>query len=170
MKNITAVAGCIALFLIGTTCAFAQGPGYGPGPARAGYEGGIRLTPEQRTKFQELRRIFNEETAQVRGAMFTKRLELRSLWANPKSDPKAILEKERELRSLQDQMRDKAVQMRLEARGILTPEQFTHLGQVREARPRFGRRLMARGGRTDHYGHYGMTDYRHGGGRCDEMW
>jgi len=56
--------------------------------------------------------------------MLTKRLELQSLWRNPKADSKAILEKEKEFRSLQNQMKDKAVQLKLEARTILTPSSY----------------------------------------------
>jgi Spy/CpxP family protein refolding chaperone len=97
------------------------------------------LTPEQKTKFQELRQRFSGENAKLTGAIVTKRLELRSLWTDPKVDSKAILDKERELRDLQNQMRDKAVQMRLEARKFLTPEQITNFGPGGEMGPGFGR-------------------------------
>ena len=82
------------------------------------------LTTEQKTKFQELRRKFRGENAKLIGAIVTKKLELRSLWTDPKADSKAILDKEKELRDLQNQMRDKVVQMKLEARKFLTPEQI----------------------------------------------
>jgi Spy/CpxP family protein refolding chaperone len=39
------------------------------------------------------------------------------------------LEIEKELRELENQMRDKAVQMKLEARNILTPEQLADFGK-----------------------------------------
>lgn len=90
---------------------------------------GSSLTPEQQNKFKELRQKFNEETAQLRGTILTKRLELQSLWTNPKSDPKAIADKEKELRDLQNQMKDKKFQLELEARKLLTPEQISKLGQ-----------------------------------------
>jgi Spy/CpxP family protein refolding chaperone len=70
---------------------------------------GSSLTPEQKTKFQELRRKFIEETAKLRGARLTKRMELQSLWTNPKADSKALLDKEKELRDLQNQMKEKVV-------------------------------------------------------------
>jgi Spy/CpxP family protein refolding chaperone len=103
------------------------------------------LTPEQKAKFQELRRKFRDENAKLIGAMVTKKLELRSLWTDPKADPKAILEKERELRDLQNQLRDKAVQMRLEARKFLTPEQIENWmpGRGMGMGPGQGRRHMA---------------------------
>ncbi len=82
------------------------------------------LTPEQKAKFREMRRLFVRENAQLIGSLVAKKLELRSLWTDPKSDPKAILDKEKELTALQNQMRDKLVQAKLEARKILTPEQI----------------------------------------------
>jgi Spy/CpxP family protein refolding chaperone len=106
------------------------------------------LTQDQKAKFEELRRKFNDETAQLRGTLLTKRLEFRSLWSNPKADPKAIMEKEKELRQIQDQLREKAFQMRLEARSILTPEQLSRLGMGRRVGPGHGgRQMMAPGGR-----------------------
>ncbi len=56
------------------------------------------------------------------------RLELRSLWTDPKADNKAIADKEKQLRDLQNQMREKMVQLKLEARSILTPEQLSEFG------------------------------------------
>jgi Spy/CpxP family protein refolding chaperone len=128
MKKTIVVLGLVALMVLGVTYVYAQGPGMGPGH-RGMHESWSHgkdypLTPEQKTKFQELRRKFKEENAKLIGAIVTKRLELQSLWTDPKADSKAILDKEKELRDLQNQMRDKAVQMRLEARKFLTPEQI----------------------------------------------
>ena len=132
MKKMIVTLGLVAIMLLGVTYVYAQGPGMGPGH-RGMHEswGPVKdssLTPEQKTKFQELRRKFSGENAKLIGAMVTKRLELRSLWTDPKADSKAILDKERELRDLQNQLKDKAVQMRLEARKFLTPEQISNFG------------------------------------------
>jgi len=89
---------------------------------------GLNLTPEQKARFQELRRKFIDENSQLIGGLVTKRLELLSLWTNPKADSQAILAKEKELRDLQNRMRDKIVQYRLDARNSLTPEQIEKLG------------------------------------------
>ena len=143
MKKMIVTLGLVAIMLLGVTYVYAQGPGMGPGH-RGMHEswGPVKdssLTPEQKTKFQELRRKFSGENAKLIGAMVTKRLELRSLWTDPKADSKAILDKERELRDLQNQLRDKAVQMRLEARKFLTPEQITNFGPGGGMGPGFGR-------------------------------
>jgi Spy/CpxP family protein refolding chaperone len=154
MKKTVVVLGLVAVMVLGVAYAFAQGPGQGPGPGHRpgwGQEKWSSLTPEQQTKFQELRQKFNDDTAQLRGTMLTKRLELQSLWRNPKADSKAILEKEKEFRSLQNQMKDKAVQLKLEARTILTPEQLSQFG------PGLG---MGRG-----FGGGHMMGGRHGMGR-----
>ena len=151
------VLGLVGVMLLGITYAFAQGPGFGPGhkgmPCREGWgpEKRLSLTPEQKTKFQELRQKFNEENAQLIGTMVTKRLELRSLWTNPKADPKAISDKEKELRDLRNQMGDKIVQMKLEARKFLTPEQIAQFGQGFGMGPGFGRgHMMGRIGKMKH--------------------
>jgi Spy/CpxP family protein refolding chaperone len=134
MKKMIVTLGLVALMLFGVTYVYAQGPGFGPGHKGGPYWDSpnrgkwFNLTPEQKTKFQELRQKFDEETAQLRGAIFTKRLELRSLWTNPKADPKAIMDKEKELRDIQNQMRDKMVQLKLEARKILSAEQLSEFG------------------------------------------
>jgi Spy/CpxP family protein refolding chaperone len=141
MKKKLIVLGLVAMLALGITYAYARGPGDGPGWRGEecwGYQGagkGSPLTPEQETKFQELRQKFLQETAQLRGAIVTKRQELHSLWIDPKADPKVIAEKEKELRDLQDQMRDKVVESKLEARKILTPEQLSEFGSG----PRIGR-------------------------------
>jgi Spy/CpxP family protein refolding chaperone len=136
MRTKVVVLGVIAIMLLSITYVYAQGYGTGPGMGRGmgpGYKGmheswgpakDYPLTPEQRAKSLELRRKFNEENAKLIGAMVTKRLELQSLWTDPKADPKTIVEKEKELRDLQNQLSDKEVQMKLEARKFLTPEQI----------------------------------------------
>lgn len=135
MKKTLVALGLVAVMVFGVTYVYAHGPGRGPGwRGEACWESenpgkSSSLTPEQRTKFDELRRKFNDETTQLRGALMTKRLELQSLWNDPKADPKAIAGKEKELRDLQNQMRDKAVQFKLEARNVLTPEQIEEFGQ-----------------------------------------
>jgi len=127
MKKTIVALGLVALMVLGVGYAFAQGAGAGPGSGHRhdwGQEKWSSLTPEQRAKFQELRRKFREDNAKLFGAIVTKRLELQSLWTDPKADSKAILDKEKELRDLQNQIKDKMVQMRLEVRKSLTPEQI----------------------------------------------
>jgi Spy/CpxP family protein refolding chaperone len=128
MKKTIVGLGLVALMVLSVTYVYAQGPGFGPGRGGMHEHWGpgkdYSLTPEQKAKFQDLRRKFRDENAKLFGAVVTKRIELQSLWTDPKADSKAILDKEKELRDLQTQLKDKAVQMRLEARKFLTPEQI----------------------------------------------
>jgi Spy/CpxP family protein refolding chaperone len=153
MKKTLLALSLVTVLILGVTYVYAQGPGFGPGhrgmASQESWGSGkwSSLTPEQKTKFQELRQKFNEETAPLKGSILTKRLELKSLWSNPKADSKAILDKEKELRTLQNQMKDKVVQYRLEARNFLTPEQITEFGQGRGMGHGFGRDHMMGHGR-----------------------
>jgi Spy/CpxP family protein refolding chaperone len=132
------------------------------GPGKA-----LDLTPEQQAKFKELRRKLEDETAQLKGTLLTKRLELRSLWRNPKADPKAILDKEKELRDVQNQMRDKIIQNKLEARKFLTPEQISEMGPGRGmGHGSGGRHMMDEGGGMGSGMEHGMGQgMGHGMGR-----
>ncbi len=161
MRKTIVLLGLVALMVLGVTYAYAQGPGMGPGHRGMHESWGpgkdSPLSPEQKTKFQELRRTFREENAKLIGALVTKRLELQSLWTNPKAESKAILDKERELRDLQNQLRDKGIQMKLEARKFLTPEQIANFGPGCGMGPGFG------GGHKKGYGPgagrgYGMME------------
>jgi Spy/CpxP family protein refolding chaperone len=135
MKKSLIALSLVVLMVLGAISAYAYGPGSGPrgkggGACWESFEAGqtAALTPDQKTKFQELRQRFVAETAKIRGDLLTKRLELQSLWTNPKAEAKAIVDKEKELRDLQNQMRDKGLQFKLEARQFLTPEQIAGFG------------------------------------------
>ncbi len=132
MKKTIFTLGCVALMLFAVTYGYAQGPGMGPGHSPMHFQESLgsgkapQLTPEQRAQLQELRRKFEQENAQLIGALVAKRLELRSLWTDSKADSKVILDKEKELSDLQAQMKSKMVQLKLEARKFLSPEQIAH--------------------------------------------
>jgi Spy/CpxP family protein refolding chaperone len=134
MKKSLIALSLVVVMVLGAISAYAYGPGFGPrgkgGACWESFEAGkaAALTPEQKTKFQELRQRFVAETATLRGDLLTKRLELQSLWTDPKAEAKAIVDKEKELRNLQNQMGDKGLQFKLEARQFLTPEQIAGFG------------------------------------------
>jgi Spy/CpxP family protein refolding chaperone len=155
MKKAIIALGLVSLLLLGAAYVYAQESGMGPGHRHKGMheswgpDKDHSMTPEQKAKFQELRRKFRAENAQLIGTIVAKRIELQSLWTDPKADPKAILDKEKEMTGLQNEMKDKVVQMRLEARKLLTPEQIAHWKPGRE----MGRgQMMAGHGRMMGYG------------------
>jgi Spy/CpxP family protein refolding chaperone len=163
MKRTMVILAAVAV-LLGVTYVYAQGPGFGPGRGYGAFWGsgrgaGVSLTPEQRTQFRELHKKFFDETAPLRESIFAKRQELRSLWTDPNAKPEDIAQKEKELRTLQDQMRDKVVQYKLDARKDLTPEQ---LSQFAPGQGRGFRRGYGRGGYGMGYGYRG--DYGRGYG------
>lgn len=130
MRKAIIIISILAFILSGLTYVYAQG--YGVAPRHRGMfqqetfgqRKWTSFTPEQKSKYQELLRKFNEETAQLRGSILSKRLELQALWSNPNSEDKAIIEKVKELRDLQNELGNKLLQLRLEIRKILTPEQI----------------------------------------------
>ncbi|HMK74736.1 MAG TPA: periplasmic heavy metal sensor [Thermodesulfobacteriota bacterium] len=145
MKKPMIALGLVMVIFFGISYVYAQEQADPPGHewmhGKKAWGHGMRLnlTPEQKAKFQELHRKFIGENAQLMGALMAKRLELKSLWTDPKVDPQAILAKERELRDLQNRIRDKIIQYRLEARSSLTPEQIERLGRMKGMGLGFGR-------------------------------
>ncbi len=93
MKKTLVAISLVALVVMGVTYAYAQGPGFGPGFGRkgdcAGPCGESSLSAEQKGELQQLRQKFFEGTALLRETMRTKRLELRTLWTDPKAAPEA---------------------------------------------------------------------------------
>jgi Spy/CpxP family protein refolding chaperone len=156
-KAIIAVGLAVAMFLSFSYVYAQQDPGVDPaqqGMQGQGHKGEhpgkmFALDPQQRASLHELHRQFQGETAQLIGEMVTKRLELRLLWTDPKADPEAILAKEKELRDLQNQMRDKVDQYRLEARKLLKPEQIEKFGF-----------LVGMGFGGGFYGHHGFSHHQ----------
>jgi Spy/CpxP family protein refolding chaperone len=148
MKKAIIALGLVVVMFFGVSYVYAQEQG---NPPRHGWIHGektwgqgkrLNLTPEQKARFQELRRKFIGENAQLIGGLVAKRLELQSLWTDPKADSQAILAKEKELRDFQNRMKDKIIQYRLEARNSLTPEQIEKLGLMGGMGLGFGRGPM----------------------------
>ncbi len=102
------------------------GPGYGYGPATWG--AGLNLSPDQTQKLDTLHSNFLKETLPLRNQMIIAQMDLRALWVQPNPDQAQILAKQKQINSLREQVQEKALQYRLEARKVLTPEQQAQLG------------------------------------------
>jgi Spy/CpxP family protein refolding chaperone len=103
---------------------------------------GVNLTQDQRAQLRELRRKFTEETAQAKGAILTRKLELKALWQNPQLDSKAIMAKEKELIDLDGKLKERKVQLRLDAMKVYTPDQLATFRSHGWMGHRHGRRRM----------------------------
>lgn len=123
-----------------------RGEGMGPGHGPGGWAAGLNLSPEQNQKMQALRESHFKETVPLRNEIMSKRLELRTLWAQTNPDQEKILAKQKEVNALMAQLQEKATKHRLEMRQVLTPEQQEKLGNFPGRRGGFGPGHGMRGG------------------------
>jgi Spy/CpxP family protein refolding chaperone len=74
-----------------------------------------------------LRDGFLKEIESLQKELYTKGTELRNLWQSPNPDQAAITAKQKEIFNLQSQLQEKATNLGLEIRKVLTPEQLAQL-------------------------------------------
>jgi len=95
-----------------------------------GFKKFLNLSDEQLAKMKELRNRFHNETRDLRYSLAIKRLEMRKLFTDPKTDDAQLLAKQKEISKLRQQLWDKKAQMKIEWRKILTPEQIAKLDKM----------------------------------------
>jgi Spy/CpxP family protein refolding chaperone len=131
-KTIIGLSLVLGLALVATV-ALAWGPGFGPGFGRG--PGGPaygtppipNLTADQSAQIQALRETFLNEVEPLQKDLYAKGQELRKLWSTQNVDPAAVKAKQNELSDLRSQLQDKATNLGLEIRKVLTPEQLAQL-------------------------------------------
>lgn len=131
MKKTSILALSMVLAVALMASAALAGPGYGRGFGLGygyGYPAIPNLTAEQSAKIQALQKAHLDEVAPLQQQLLAKRNELRTLWLNPKPDQALIAAKQKEILTLQSQLTEKATNLRLEMRKVLTPEQQAQLG------------------------------------------
>jgi Spy/CpxP family protein refolding chaperone len=157
MKKRWYVGIMVVLFLALTTTLFAFGNrggfgagGFGPGACLGGgaYGGGfggpmgfaanLNLSKEQTENMWQIREKFHNDTQKLRFELFQKRLELRELYADPKTNETTLLAKQKELNTLKQNLQDRMFQLRIEQRKVLTPEQIKKLSETTYG-PGYGR-------------------------------
>lgn len=111
----------------GRGCGMGAGPGLG---MNCQAFSSLGLTAEQKTQLQARHDAFAAEIEPLRNQMFTKREELRQLWATPNPDQGLISAKQQEIRDLQGQIQERATQQRLGCLEILTPAQREKLATL----------------------------------------
>jgi Spy/CpxP family protein refolding chaperone len=130
MKKITIVVlGLILVLALVATVALAWGPGFSRGFGGPAY--GVppipNLTAEQSAQIQALRDGFLKEIEPLQKGLYAKGQELRNLWQSPNPDQAAIAAKQKEIFDLQSKLQEKATNLGLEIRKVLTPEQQAQL-------------------------------------------
>jgi len=111
------------------TVALAWGPGFGRGFGGPAYGSPPipNLTANQSAQIQALRDSFLKENEPLQKELYAKGQELRKLWSTQNADPAAIKAKQNEISSLQSQLQEKATNLGLEIRKVLTPEQLAQM-------------------------------------------
>jgi Spy/CpxP family protein refolding chaperone len=84
-------------------------------------KGAMNLTPDQAGQFFDLKEKFHSDTAAMRKAMMVKHAELAALQKAGTPDQAAIDAKQKELKALWDQMKEKRTAFQQEA-GKISPE------------------------------------------------
>ena len=109
-----------------------QGP-WG-GPARHRLAAFLNLTQEQRDKMKEIRSRFQADTHDLKYDIGLKRLEMRKVFTDPKTDDQTLLAKQKELGMLVQKLMERRGQMKIEWRHVLTPEQIQKLDRMPKGR------------------------------------
>ena len=94
----------------------------------------LDLSDEQLAKMKELRNSFRNDTRDLKYNLAIKRLEMRKLFTDPKTDDATLLAKQKEISKLRQQLSKKRAQMKIEWRKILTPEQIAKLDKIHHKR------------------------------------
>jgi Spy/CpxP family protein refolding chaperone len=141
MKRVYVVVTVLFLFFLAATLLVAA-PDSGDGkPGSFGrtqssmdaphrFEGGPKLSKEQKDKARELEARYNVDTRDWRYELEQKKLEMRKLFTDPKTSEAALLAKEREIGALQQKMFESRAQMKIEWRRILTADQIRELDRM----------------------------------------
>ena len=79
---------------------------------------------------KELKNHFHADTRDLRYNLEIKRIEMRKLFTDPKTDDETLLAKQKEIRDLRQQLSDKKDAMKIEWRKILTPGQIAKLDRM----------------------------------------
>jgi Spy/CpxP family protein refolding chaperone len=90
----------------------------------------LGISDEQLAKMKELKISFYNDTRDLRYNLAIKRLEMRKLFTDPKTDDATLLAKQKEISNLRQQLSDKKAVMKLKWRKILTSEQIAKLDRI----------------------------------------
>ncbi|MBW2145938.1 MAG: periplasmic heavy metal sensor [Deltaproteobacteria bacterium] len=120
-KTLLSTFAVLAVVVLIAPALYAHGPGYGMGYRGKGFAGpgpmwGSWMTEEQRSKWDELRKEFDTETAVLRQEVRQKRLELAAIMAGPAPDETKAIAKMKELSAAREKLAEKCIQFRIKNR------------------------------------------------------
>lgn len=90
----------------------------------------LKLSEDQSSQIQALRGNVIQTVAPLRNSLSEIKGELTALWNANEPDKDRIKEKQKEVRSLRDQIKDKIANYSLELKKLLTPEQNIQLAAL----------------------------------------
>jgi Spy/CpxP family protein refolding chaperone len=152
MKKTFFVIAVLVVSVVAVVSAYALQPGERPGAHKEfGLKKYLDLSDEQLAKMKELRNNFRNDTRDLRYNLAIKRLEMRKLFTDPKTDDATLLAKQKEISKLRQQLSDKKAARKVAWRKILTPEQIAKLDRMPHKRHAKG-----------------WAHHRHHGGQCAE--
>ncbi len=99
----------------------------------------LRLSPEQLDRIGALRNELYRDTKDVRHDLLRKRLDMRLVFADPRSDETTLISRHKELVSLRVKLADMAARAAIKARRLLKPDQIEMLDHLPAAAGRPGR-------------------------------
>jgi Spy/CpxP family protein refolding chaperone len=131
MKKVFIVMAVIIASVAVISSAYAMQPGERTGHHREFcFKKHLNLSDKQLASMKELRNSFHNDTRDLRYNLEIKRIEMRKLFTDPKTDDATLLAKQKEISELRQQLSEKKAQMKIEWRKILTPEQIMKLDKM----------------------------------------
>ncbi|MGA3207896.1 MAG: Spy/CpxP family protein refolding chaperone [Syntrophales bacterium] len=131
MKKTFFIIAVLVASVAAVVSAYALQPGERPGSYKEfGFKKYLGLSDEQLAKMKELRNNFRNDTRDLRYNLAIKRLEMRKLFTDPKTDDTTLLAKQKEISKLRQQLSDKKAAKKIAWRKILTPEQIAKLDRM----------------------------------------
>jgi Spy/CpxP family protein refolding chaperone len=131
MKKIFIVIAVLIVSAAVVASAYALQPDKKPGSHKEFcFKKHLGLSDQQLAKMKELKNRFHTNTRDLRYNLEIKRVEMRKLFTDPKTDDETLLAKQKEISELRHQLSDKKDAMKIEWRKILTPEQIAKLDRI----------------------------------------
>lgn len=90
----------------------------------------LDLSDNQESEIKALRKTLIEKVSPLRNSLSQIKGELKDLWVQNKPDESRIREKQKEIRLIRDQIKDKITNYSLELKKLLTPEQNSQLAAL----------------------------------------